>query len=29
MTLGIRWSREIIPIRKRGAIWIIDRKSVV
>jgi hypothetical protein len=23
MTLGIRWSREIIPIRKRGAIWIM------
>lgn len=23
MTLGIRWSREVIPIRKRGAIWIM------
>jgi len=23
MTLGIRWSREIIPIRKRGAVWIM------
>lgn len=23
MTLGIRWSRGIIPIRKHGAIWIM------
>ena len=23
MTLGIRWSREIIPVKRKGAIWIM------